>query len=348
MENDGLRSEKDHDLQVRLSIIILCWNDLRVIPECLRSIYATTRSDAFEVIVSDNGSTDGSIEFIRQNYPQARVIENGRNLRFAKANNVGIRASRGEYVLILNPDTIIHDGTLDRMMAFADRHAEAGAFGCRVLNSDGSYQESARPFASLRGELIAGLYLRAAGYLGSWFSSDTYAGWKGETERTVDWVTGCFIFARSEVLRRIGGFDEQFFYYYEDMDLCRRIWQAGSSIIYTPEVSITHLKGQSTNQRMPPITFALDSQVTRYLYFYKYYGERGARQARLISLLALCLRRAGYAVIQMIAPQESRKNRLEFLRSLVRWNYDVDPVRLVENGEEPRADNATVGRVLER
>jgi len=107
MENDELRLERDHDRQLRLSIIILCWNDLKVIPDCLRSIYATTRSDAFEIIVSDNGSTDGSIEFIRQNYPQVRVVENGRNLRFAKANNVGIRMSRGEYLLILNPDTII-------------------------------------------------------------------------------------------------------------------------------------------------------------------------------------------------------------------------------------------------
>jgi GT2 family glycosyltransferase len=333
---------------MKLSIIILCWNDLKVIADCLKSIYATTGLTEFEVIVSDNGSTDGSVDFIRATYPQVKVIENKQNLRFAKANNVGIRAAKGEYVLILNPDTIIHDGTLDSMVSFADRHPEAGAFGCRVLNADGSYQVSARPFASIRGECIAGLYLRAAGHLGPWFSSDTYAGWKGETERTVDWVTGCFIFARGELLRRVGGFDEQFFYYYEDMDLCRRIWQAGSSIIYTPKMSITHLKGQSTNQRMPPIAFALDSQVTRYLYYYKYYGKRGVRQARFIALLALSLRRAGYGLIQMIMPQESRRKRLECLRSLVRWNYRVDPVRLVENGEEPRVDSAGAGRVLER
>ena len=125
---------------MKLSIVILCWNDLKVIANCLKSIYEGTLSTEFEVIVSDNGSADGSIEFIRENFPQVNVIENGTNLRFSKANNVGIRASQGEYILILNPDTVIHEGTLDKLVRFADEHQEAGAFGCRVLNSDGSRQ----------------------------------------------------------------------------------------------------------------------------------------------------------------------------------------------------------------
>src|SRR5580700_10922540 len=116
---------------MKLSVVIICWNDLRVIRECLRSIYDGTHKTEFEVIVSDNGSTDGSIEFIHENYPHVNVIENGRNLRFSKANNMGIRASQGEYVLILNPDTVIHEGTLDKLVRFADEHQEAGAFGCR-------------------------------------------------------------------------------------------------------------------------------------------------------------------------------------------------------------------------
>ncbi len=102
---------------MELSIVILCWNDLKVIADCLQSIYSATHKIRFEVIVSDNGSTDGSVEFIRKNYPQVRLIENGRNLRFAKANNVGIKASSGKFVLILNPDTIIHDRALDEVVA---------------------------------------------------------------------------------------------------------------------------------------------------------------------------------------------------------------------------------------
>ena len=123
---------------MKLSIVILCWNDRKVIDDCLHSIYTGTHMSDFEVIVSVNGSDDGSVEFIRDNYPQVQVLVNGANLGFAKGNNVGIRASQGKYVLILNPDTIVHEGALDRWLRFADRHPEAGAFGCRVLNWDGT------------------------------------------------------------------------------------------------------------------------------------------------------------------------------------------------------------------
>ena len=333
---------------MKLSIIILCWNDLKVIPNCLHSIYSGTHNTEFEVIVSDNGSTDGSIDFIRKNYPQVRLIENGRNLRFAKANNVGIRASRGEYVLILNPDTVIHDGTLDEVVRHADHQTEAAAFGCRVLNVDGSYQESAWPYRSLRGEWITALYLRSLAYLSPWFVSDVYKGWKGETQRSVDWVSGCFILIRADLLKRLGGFDEQFFYYYEDMDLCRRVRQAGHEILYLPGATITHLGGHSTKRRFPPIAFALDREVTRYRYFYKYYGERGARHARRISLVSLSLRRLGYYLIQLVKPTDDRRGHLELLRTLFKWNYRADPVRLVEKGEEPDIGIKLIGRVLER
>jgi GT2 family glycosyltransferase len=333
---------------MKLSVIILSWNDLKVIPDCLQSIYSTTHKTDFEVIVSDNGSTDGSIEFIRKNYPQVRLIENGRNLRFAKANNVGIRASRGEYVLILNPDTIIHDRTLDEAVRMADQKPEVGAFGCRVLNVDGSYQESAWPFRSIRGEWITALYLRPLAYLSNWFVSDVYTGWRGERQRTVDWVSGCFILIRADLLTRLGGFDERFFYYYEDMDLCRRVRQAGYEVLYICEVTITHLGGHSTKKRFPPLAFALDREVTRYHYFHKYYGDRGARRARRISLVSLSLRRIGYKLIQLVKPTDDRANHLELLRNLFRWNYKVDPVRLVLNAEEPDLGIKMIGRVLER
>ncbi len=333
---------------MKLSVIILCWNDRKVIADCLRSIFVNTQSTEFEVIVSDNGSTDGSVEFIRASYPSVKLIENGRNLRFAKANNVGIRASRGEYILILNPDTIIHEGTLDKIVAFADQHSEAGAFGCRVLNGDGTYQVSARPFASLRGEWIAALYLRILGRLHSCFTADSYPGWNGTTRRKVDWVSGCFILGRGGLLKSLGGFDEQFFYYYEDMDLCRRIWEAGQEILYLPDATITHLGGQSTKGRFPHLAFVLDAQITRYLYYYKYYGRNGVHRARRITLASTRLRRLGFGLKQLMLPSEAGRERLDLLRGVLEWNCLVDPVRLVENGEEPRLRMQLAGRVVER
>lgn len=334
--------------RVKLSVVVLCWNDRRVIADCLQSIFAATHSTELEVIVSDNGSTDGSLEFIRATWPRVRVLENGRNLRFAKGNNVGIEASRGEYVLILNPDTIIHEGALDRIVAFADRHPQAGAFGCRVLNADGTYQVSARPFAAHRNEWIAALYLRSLGRLHRWFTADSYPGWKGDAERIVDWVSGCFILVRSAVFRSIGGFDEQFFYYYEDMDLCRRIVQAGYPILFTPAATITHLGGQSTVTRLPRLAFALDASITRYRYYYKYTGRRGVRRARRIAMASLLLRCLGYRILRIFRPSETVGKRVEQFRTLLEWQWRVDPVRLVENGEEPGLPVALTGRVAER
>jgi hypothetical protein len=332
---------------MKLSIVIICWNDLRVIGDCLRSIYEGTHATDFEVIVSDNGSTDGSVEFVQQKFPQVRVIENRANLRFSKGNNVGIRASQGDYILILNPDTIIHDGALDKWMDFAGRHPEAGAFGCRVVGADGSYQESARPFPTIRRDLIAALYLRPLARLSNFFASDHYWGWKGDTERIVDWQCGCSILFRGDLLRSLGGFDEQFFYYYEEVDLCRRVWQAGYPVIYTPDVSITHLGGQSTTKRFP-LSFELDKQITRYRYYYKYYGRRGARQCRLVLLTWYSVRRVLYGVLQMMKPTEFGKHRLDLYRAAIEWNLQVDPVRLVENQEEPATSVSLTARVLER
>jgi GT2 family glycosyltransferase len=331
-----------------LSIVILCWNDLKVISDCLASIYSGTHSTDLEVIVSDNGSTDGSIDFIRAKFPQVRLIENGRNLRFAKGNNVAIAASHGEYVLILNPDTIIHDGALDKLMAFAEKRPEVGAFGCRMLNTDGTYQKAIWPLFTIRSEWFLALGLRPLARLSEWFHPGEYVGWKGDTERTVGWVAGCFLLVRGGLLKSLGGFDEQFFYYYEDQDLCRRVWAAGYPVLYTPTVSITHLGGQSTNKRFPPIGFAIDSHVTRYLYYYKYYGARGVRNNRRAILLGLFLRRLVGGIVQIVRPSEQGKKRQELCRALLDWNYRVDPVRLVEKGEEPKLGSTPMDRVLER
>lgn len=333
---------------VKLSIVILCWNDQKVIRDCLTSIYKETRETEFEVIVSDNGSTDGSIEMIRREFPQVRLIENGKNLRFAKGNNVGIEASRGEYVLILNPDTIIHEGALDRVVAFAERHPEAGAVGCRVVFADGSFQRCMRPLNTPMSEWISALGLGWLGRISERLHAGEYGGWDGKNERTVGWLAGCFILVQGELLKKLGGFDPQFFYYYEDTDLCQRIWRAGYEILYTPEATITHLVGQSTNKRFKPLGFALDAQVTRYLYFYKYYGENGVRSSRRAMLTRLMLRRASCGTLRMIAPSEERKQKLQLLSALYDWNRRVDPVRLAEMGEEPELRAKSMDRVLER
>jgi GT2 family glycosyltransferase len=320
---------------VKLSIVILCWNDSKVIGDCLCSIYEQTTDVEFEVLVSDNGSTDGSIEFIHRNYPHVRVLENGENLGFARGNNVGIAHSSGQYVLILNPDTIIHHRALQKWVAFADLHPEAGAFGCRVLNRDGSYQGPARPFPTIFRDWIAALYLRPLAYLSELFISDTYTGWKGNTERVIDWQSGCCVLFRGNLLKGLSGFDGQFFYHFEEVDLCRRVWGAGYSILYTPAVVITHLGGQSVNRF--PVRFELEKYRSRYRYFYKHFGPKGARRCRLTVLTWIRLRQLGWSISGLFASSDALRNRLEMYRVTAKWNKRLDPIRFVENGEEPKS-----------
>jgi GT2 family glycosyltransferase len=318
---------------VTLSIVILCWNDLKVIGDCLQSIYRETTSIDIEVIVSDNGSTDGSVEFIRQHYPRARVLENGTNLGFARGNNAGIAESSGRYILILNPDTIIHDRSLEKWVAFADCHPEAGAFGCRVLNPDGSFQNPARPFPTVWRSWIAALYLRSLAYVSDVFISDTYTGWDGTTRRLIDWQSGCCVMFRGDLLKDLGGFDGQFFYHFEEVDLCRRVWDAGRSILYTPKAVITHLGGQSVNRF--PLRFELERWRSRYRYFYKHFGPRGARRCRRAALAWIGVRQMGWGLRGLFSPSEALKARLEMYRVTKDWNKRLDPVRFVEGGGEP-------------
>lgn len=323
---------------MKLSIVIICWNDRKVIEECLASIFAQTSRIAFEVIVSDNGSTDGSITCIRQSFPAVRIVENRQNLGFARGNNAGIRAAKGEYVLILNPDTIIHGDALEKLVAFADRHPASGAFGARVENPDGTFQCCARPIPTVRGYLIAALYLRFLGRLSSRFDGDTYPGWDGTSEREIGFQSGCCVMVRKSVLDELAGFDEQFFYHFEEVELCFRVWKSGRSIRFCPESVITHLGGQSVGRA--PLRFALETYRSRYRFFYKHFGEAGLRRIRRVSLIHLAVRWLGYRLLSIVKPAKAFSDRLHSYRVLISWNWRVDPLRFVTTGDEPATEFA--------
>jgi GT2 family glycosyltransferase len=318
---------------MKLSVVIICWNDLKVIADCLQSIYRETSTIPFEVIVSDNGSTDTSVEYIRTHFPEVRIVENGENLGFARGNNAGIGVAQGEYVLVLNPDTIVHDRALEKLVAYADRCRDAGAFGCRVLNPDGSYQDPARPIPTAFGYLISALNLRWLGRFSRLFDSDVYYGWDGQTERAVGFQSGCCILVRRDLLRRLGGFDDRFFYHFEESDLCCRIWKSGSKVMFYPGAAITHLGGQSVGRF--PIRFALETCRSRYRYFYKHFGRKGAIRMRWLILLYLGVRRVGYGLEHRVRPNAVLDDRLAMYRVALDWNMRLDPVRFIERGEEP-------------
>jgi N-acetylglucosaminyl-diphospho-decaprenol L-rhamnosyltransferase len=304
--------------EVKLSIVIVCWNGVEMIGHCLRSIFEGTHDLEFEVIISDNGSADGSVEFVRHTYPQVRMVENGANLGYAKGNNAGIRHGKGQYILLLNSDTVVHHGALEKLVAFADAHASAGAFGCQVLNADGSHQVSARRFPSLWRD---------------WLDALCVPRLMPDKTHVPTWNSGCCLLFRANVLQRLDGFDEQFFYSYEDVDLCRRMWNGGDSILYTDGATITHLGSQSANRS--PVRFELERHRSRYRYFYKHYGPGVLRQCRRIALTRLGVRLLGYSLANLVAPSDTLRLKIRISQVAAAWNRNLDPLRFIESGQEP-------------
>jgi GT2 family glycosyltransferase len=235
----------DLESAVDCSVVIVNYHTDEVLAESLASLAKTAGGVEAEVIVVDNGGTLARGGF-RERFPRVRLLENPGNVGFARAANQGIRLARGRHVLCLNPDTVVHDGALAAMAGHLDAHPEVGAVGARLLESDGSLQYSCRRFPGYgtiffgRYALLTRLFPENAG------SRDyLYLDWDHGTVREVDWVSGACLMVRREVIDRVGAFDEGYFLFVEDMDWCRRIRDAGWTVVYLPDAVVTHHIGAS-------------------------------------------------------------------------------------------------------
>ena len=232
-----------------LSISIVNYNNKECLAACLDSIYTHPPGVSFEVTVVDNGSADGSAEVVRRAYPQARIIENSENRGFVKANNQGIRASGGRYLLSLNNDTIIQNGTLAGLVRFMQEHPDVGACGPKVLNQDGTFQRQCRrSFPTISSSLSYFLKLHKVFPRSEFFGRYLMTHWDCDRGGEVDSVSGCCLMVRREVIEKVGVLDENFIMYGDDLDWCYRIKQAGWKVCYVPGVQIVHLGGQSSRR----------------------------------------------------------------------------------------------------
>ena len=233
----------------RVSILVISYNTKAMTLDCLRSLRAET-TVPHEVIIVDNDSPDRSAEAIAGAFPEYRLIASRDNLGFARGNNVAAEEARGDYLLLLNPDTVVLDHAIDRLVAFADANPRAGIWGGRTLNADRTLTKM-----SAFGDLtLWGLFCRASGLAvalprSNLFNPDEMGGWDRSTPRDVDVVQGSFFLIRRDLWRRMGGFDLTFVMYGEESDLCRRARAAGARPRMTPEATIVHYAGQSSRKR---------------------------------------------------------------------------------------------------
>ncbi|MCX7707615.1 MAG: glycosyltransferase family 2 protein, partial [Anaerolineae bacterium] len=237
-----------------------------------------------ELIVVDNASTDGSAEMVAAEFPQARLIANATNRGFTAANNQGLALARGRYVLFLNPDTEVVGDALTTMVAYMDGHPEVGALGPQLRYGDGSIQSSRRRFPTLATALFESTPL-------AWHWPVSHNPWArryhmadtpDDQAQSVDWVVGAALLARREALDQVGGFDEGYFMYSEELDLCRRIKAAGWEIHYFPRAQIIHHEGKSSEQVVA--ARHIHFHTSRVRYFRKFHGPLAGEVLRFALL----------------------------------------------------------------
>lgn len=205
-----------------LSIIIVTINNIKILDQCLDSIYKNTKKITFEIILADNASTDGTQEMIRRKYPQVRFIDNNKNIGFVKASNQGLRIASGRYQMLLNNDTITKDSAFDKMVDFMDKNPKVGACGAKLLNIDGTIQ-------------------RQGGLFGKKF-------YNAKQPVEVDFVIGACLMVRKEVIEKVGLMDEKLFFYNDDLDWCLSIRKAGWKIYFCPQSEVIHYGGYSSKR----------------------------------------------------------------------------------------------------
>ncbi len=224
-----------------LSIIIVNLNTKDLTVGCMRSIEKEAKDLSFEVLLTDNGSTDGSVEALKsitkEKYWKNRftLILNDKNTGYAKANNQGIKKAKGKYILLLNNDTIVHKGSLQALLKFAEKTPDAGVIGSKLLNIDGSLQSSCFRFPTI-GRAIREYWLGEKGLF------EKFAP-QGKAPVTVDAVVGAVFLITPEAKKRVGILDERYFAYFEDIDYCRQTWKRGLKVYYLPGSVITHYHG---------------------------------------------------------------------------------------------------------
>ncbi len=233
---------------VDVSVIIVSWNTRDILKQCLESLYKETEGLRYEVIVVDNHSSDGTVRMIRKEFPDVRLIKNPENRGFAAANNQGIQASKGEFLLLLNSDTIILNNAVKKVFDFACEQEGAAATGCRVLNKNRTLQRNCFMFPSVLNMFLSTTYLYKLFPENRFFGREQMTWWDMENKKRVDVVTGCFILVRNAAVREVGSLDERFFMYAEETDWCYRFKKSGWEVYYTPDAEIIHLGGQSSKK----------------------------------------------------------------------------------------------------
>lgn len=233
----------------KLSVIIVNVDTCDLLSACLHSLSSQDVDGGFEVVVVENASSDGSAEMVRERFPQFSLHVLATRVGFGEANNAGALGSSGEFMVLLNPDTVVGSGALHEIVSWMSDHPRCGIAGGRIVDGRGTLEQSKGSFPTLT-SLTYGRLCAAVPVLRPWAGRRANQHWVGyELAHQVDWVTGAYLWIRREVFEAVGGFDPGLFMYAEDTELAYRVSQLGWECWYVPQGSITHYRGQSPTSR---------------------------------------------------------------------------------------------------
>ncbi|MBI5621985.1 glycosyltransferase family 2 protein [Candidatus Falkowbacteria bacterium] len=271
---------------MELSIVILKYKSKGLMRQCLKAIRLLRLSFPYEVIVVDNASFDGSAEMVARDFPGTIFIQSDKNLGYAGGNNLGLKRSAGRYVMIVNPDILMVTNELEKMISYLDAHPRVGMLGPKLINPDGSTQMSCYHFPSF----FMPFYRRT--FLGKlpWFKKKVrqylMVDWDHAESREVDWLLGGCLLIRREAMERVGLLDERFWMYFDDVDYCRRFWEAGFPVVYFAPAEVVHYHQRTSAETW--WLFGLFNKVARehikswLKYFAKYFGARHPWRAQSV------------------------------------------------------------------
>ena len=282
-----------------LSIVLVCWNNKAYLEPCLHSLYDNSPLCSFDVIVVDNGSTDGSQAMLREKFPDVQILENGRNVGLGRASNQGIEATQGRYILLLNNDTLVNGASLDAMVNFLDTHSEAAAVGGRLLNPDGSPQSYYNHFSTLREEFLI------ATRIGEMLWDAYPAVVDDDQVRSVGWIGSACLAVRRTALDQVGLLDDEYFIYGDEADLQYRLKRAGWDIYYIPTAHTIHYGGRSMDRwRRRQMVYR-----GKILFYQKNYDATRTLALRAMLGGLSLFKLAYWGVVALLPPQRERAQK---------------------------------------
>ncbi len=283
-----------------VSVVIVGYNTRDLLDACLVSI----DEPSAEIIVVDNGSSDGTVDLVRAHHVRCQLVEMGENTGFARASNTGMRLARGRYVLLLNSDTVVLEHAVSGMALFLDSHPQFAAVGPLLLNGDGTIQTSCFAFTTVRDVLFEQLGLTALFSRSSFFNRRGLGGFDRAGVRAVDWVSGACLMARRDVLERVGLLDEGFFMYGEELDWCVRMKQAALQVAFYPGARVMHYGRASSSRRRGEL--APQALAGRLRYFARHHGPRAVLAVRLLTVAGMSLRLLTMPLRALFRPRTAR------------------------------------------